>query len=108
MTLAVEAEQLVKHYSGRGGEVEAVRGVDLQVNEARSSASAQRRGQVDDRPDADDAHDDHLRLGPRRGHRRGRRSDGARRRIGVALQEAGLRPRQTGRELVVLQAASSA
>src|SRR4051812_47467922 len=29
--------------------------------------------------------------------------DGARRRIGVALQEAGLDPRQTGRELLVLQ-----
>jgi ABC-2 type transport system ATP-binding protein len=29
--LAVEAEQLVKHYSGRGGAVEAVRGVDLHV-----------------------------------------------------------------------------
>jgi ABC-2 type transport system ATP-binding protein len=30
--------------------------------------------------------------------------DAARRRIGVALQEAGLDPRQTGRELLVLQA----
>src|SRR4026207_994799 len=30
MTFAVEAEQLVKHYTGRGGDVEAVRGVDLQ------------------------------------------------------------------------------
>jgi ABC-2 type transport system ATP-binding protein len=29
--------------------------------------------------------------------------DAARRRIGVALQEAGLDPRQTGRELLVLQ-----
>jgi ABC-2 type transport system ATP-binding protein len=29
--------------------------------------------------------------------------DGARRRIGVALQEAGLDPRQTGRELLILQ-----
>ena len=32
MTLAVEAEQLVKHYTGRSGTVEAVRGVDLQVD----------------------------------------------------------------------------
>jgi ABC-2 type transport system ATP-binding protein len=32
-----------------------------------------------------------------------RRPDEARRRIGVALQEAGLDPRQTGRELLVLQ-----
>src|ERR671918_1722418 len=30
--------------------------------------------------------------------------DGARKRIGVALQEAGLDPRQTGRELLILQA----
>ncbi len=30
--------------------------------------------------------------------------DGARQRIGVALQEAGLDPRQTGRELLILQA----
>ena len=33
-----------------------------------------------------------------------RRPDAVRRRIGVALQEAGLDPRQTGRELLVLQA----
>ncbi|MDP8967191.1 MAG: ATP-binding cassette domain-containing protein, partial [Actinomycetota bacterium] len=32
-----------------------------------------------------------------------REPDAARRRIGVALQEAGLDPRQTGRELLVLQ-----
>jgi hypothetical protein len=29
MTYAIDAEQLVKHYAGRGGDVEAVRGVDL-------------------------------------------------------------------------------
>src|SRR3954463_11616979 len=33
MTFAVEADGLVKHYKGRGGTVEAVRGVDLQVRE---------------------------------------------------------------------------
>jgi ABC-2 type transport system ATP-binding protein len=106
MTLAVEAEQLVKHYTGRGGAVEAVRGVDLQVNEGEvfgflgpngagksttvrmlttlmtiTSGSARVAGvDVTANPDA------------------------ARRKIGVALQEAGLDPRQTGRELVVLQA----
>ena len=32
-----------------------------------------------------------------------REPDAVRRRIGVALQEAGLDPRQTGRELLVLQ-----
>src|SRR4029079_8158561 len=106
MPLAVEAEQLVKHYSGRGGTVEAVRGVDLQVNEGEvfgflgpngagksttvrmlttlmtiTSGTARVAG-IDVTKDP----------------------DGARRRIGVALQEAGLDPRQTGRELIVLQA----
>jgi ABC-2 type transport system ATP-binding protein len=33
MTYAIEAEQLVKHYTGRGGDVEAVRGVDLHVRQ---------------------------------------------------------------------------
>ena len=105
MTLAVEADQLVKHYSGRGGAVEAVRGVDLHVADGEvfgflgpngagksttvrmlttlmtiTSGSARVAG-VDVAADP----------------------DGARRRIGVALQEAGLDPRQTGRELLVLQ-----
>jgi len=106
MTLAVEAKGLVKHYSGRGGVVEAVRGVDLQVDAGEvfgflgpngagksttvrmlttlmsiTSGSASVAG-VDVAADP----------------------DGARRRMGVALQEAGLDPRQTGRELLVLQA----
>ena len=106
MTLAVEAEQLVKHYTGRGGAVEAVRGVDLRVGEGEvfgflgpngagksttvrmlttlmtiTSGSARVAG-VDVTADPDEA----------------------RRKIGVALQEAGLDPRQTGRELVILQA----
>src|SRR3954454_8635670 len=106
MTAAVEAEQLVKHFSGRSGEVDAVRGVDLQVNGGEvfgflgpngagksttvrmlttlmsiTSGSARVAG-IDVTADP----------------------DGARRRIGVALQEAGLDPRQTGRELLVLQA----
>jgi ABC-2 type transport system ATP-binding protein len=106
MTLAVEADQLVKHYSSRGAVVEAVRGVDLAVGAGEvfgflgpngagksttvkmlttlmsiTSGSARVAGvDVAGNPDA------------------------ARRRIGVALQEAGLDPRQTGRELVTLQA----
>jgi ABC-2 type transport system ATP-binding protein len=104
--LAVQAEQLVKHYSGRGGDVEAVRGVDLRVQEGEvfgflgpngagksttvrmlttlmtiTSGSARVAG-VDVAADP----------------------DAARARIGVALQEAGLDIRQTGRELVILQA----
>jgi ABC-2 type transport system ATP-binding protein len=106
MTLAIEAEQLVKRYTGRGGDVEAVRGVDLRAEEGEvfgflgpngagksttvrmlttlmtiTSGSARVAG-VDVTADPDTA----------------------RQRIGVALQEAGLDPRQTGRELVMLQA----
>ncbi len=106
MTLAVQAEQLVKLYTGRAGEVEAVRGVDLEVGEGEvfgflgpngagksttirmlttlmsiTSGSAHVAG-IDVAADP----------------------DAARRGIGVALQEAGLDPRQTGRELLVLQA----
>jgi ABC-2 type transport system ATP-binding protein len=102
---AVEAEGLVKTYRGREGTVEAVRGVDLRVdggeifgflgpNGAGKSttvrmlttllsitAGSARVAGID------------VALEP----------DAVRRRIGVALQEAGLDPRQTGRELLVLQ-----
>jgi len=102
---AVEAEGLVKTYRGREGTVEAVRGVDLHVdggeifgflgpNGAGKSttvkmlttllsitAGSARVAGID------------VALEP----------DAVRRRIGVALQEAGLDPRQTGRELLVLQ-----
>src|SRR3954451_2808226 len=100
---AVEARDLVKHYDG---DVKAVRGVDLRVargevfgflgpNGAGKSTTVRMlttlltitSGEawvsgIDVKSDP----------------------DGVRRRIGVALQEAGLDPRQTGRELLVLQA----
>ncbi len=103
---AVEAEALVKRYDGRDGGIEAVRGVDLSVrtgevfgflgpNGAGKSTTVKmlttlltitsgtaRVAGVDVRTDPDEV----------------------RRRIGVALQEAGLDPRQTGRELLILQA----
>jgi ABC-2 type transport system ATP-binding protein len=105
-TLAVEAAQLVKKYTGRGSDVEAVRGVDLAVRAGEvfgflgpngagksttvrmlttlmsiTSGSARVAGiDVTAHPDE------------------------ARRKIGVALQEVGLDERQTGRELLVLQA----
>jgi ABC-2 type transport system ATP-binding protein len=106
MTLAVEAEGLVKHYTGRGGEVEAVRGVDLQVgtgdvfgflgpNGAGKSTTVRMLTTL-------------MTITSGSGRVAGidvtAAPDAARRRIGVALQEAGLDPRQTGRELVVLQA----
>jgi ABC-2 type transport system ATP-binding protein len=104
--VAVRAEALVKHYSSRNGDVEAVRGVDLTVEAGEvfgflgpngagksttvkmlttlltiTSGTAEVAGiDVASRPDE------------------------VRRRIGVALQEAGLDPRQNGRELLILQA----
>src|SRR6478672_10710558 len=105
MTLAVEADQLVKHYSGRGGVVEAVRGVDLRIaagevfgflgpNGAGKSTTVRMLTTL-------------LTITAGTAHVAGidvaREPDAARRRMGVALQEAGLDPRQTGRELLVLQ-----
>ncbi len=102
---AVEANGLVKTYSSRSEEVEAVRGVDLRIeagevfgflgpNGAGKSTTVRmlttlltitsgtaRVAGVDVAQDPDEV----------------------RRRIGVALQEAGLDPRQTGRELLILQ-----
>jgi ABC-2 type transport system ATP-binding protein len=101
---AVRAEGLVKHYEGREGTVEAVRGVDLEIrpceifgflgpNGAGKSTTVRMlttlltitagRAEV---AGVDVAAD----------------PDAARQKIGVALQEAGLDPRQTGRELLTL------
>ena len=106
MADAIEAEQLVKTFESRAETVEAVRGVDLRVrsgeifgflgpNGAGKSTTVRmlttlstitsgraRVAGVDVTTDPDET----------------------RRRIGVALQEAGLDPRQTGRELLTLQA----
>ena len=101
----IRAARLVKTFAGGGTTVEAVRGVDLAVRSGEifgflgpngagksttvrmlttlmtiTSGSASVAG-VD------------VAANP----------DGARHKIGVALQEAGLDPRQTGRELLVLQ-----
>ena len=101
---AVLAEGLVKHYEGKDGDVEAVRGVDLRIrtgeifgflgpNGAGKSTTVRMlttlltitagRAEVAGVDVAGDP-------------------DGVRRKIGVALQEAGLDPRQTGRELLHL------
>jgi ABC-2 type transport system ATP-binding protein len=101
----VEAEALVKHYSSRTGVIEAVQGVDLRVeagevfgflgpNGAGKSTTMRMLTTL---------------LSITSGTARvagvdvAREPDAVRRRIGVALQEAGLDPRQTGRELLVLQ-----
>ncbi len=104
-TAAVLTARLVKHYRGRGGVVEAVRGVDLRVeagevfgflgpNGAGKSTTVRMLTTLLSITSGtacvagvDVAADPHA----------------ARRRMGVALQEAGLDPRQTGRELLVLQ-----
>ncbi len=102
---AVQTRGLVKHYPGKSGAIEAVRGVDLQVragevfgflgpNGAGKSTTVRMLTTL-------------LSITAGTAHVAGidvaRDPDAARRRIGVALQEAGLDPRQTGRELLVLQ-----
>jgi ABC-2 type transport system ATP-binding protein len=101
---AVRTEGLVKHYNGRDVTVEAVRGVDLEVrtgeifgflgpNGAGKSTTVRMLTTL-------------LSITSGRAEVAGadvvRNPDEARRRIGVALQEAGLDPRQTGRELLVM------
>ena len=106
MTLAVEARGLVKQYRGRAGTVDAVRGVDLAVgagevfgflgpNGAGKSTTVRMLTTLMS-----------ITAGTARvaGVDVMAEPDRARRRIGVALQEAGLDLRQTGRELLVLQA----
>jgi ABC-2 type transport system ATP-binding protein len=101
---AVLAEDLVKRFTGREGDVDAVRGVDLAVrvgeifgflgpNGAGKSTTVRMPTTL-------------LSITSGRAEVMGtdvaRDPDEARRRIGVALQEAGLDPRQTGRELLLL------
>ena len=106
MKLAVEAHGLVKQYHGRSGTVDVVRGVDLAVaagevfgflgpNGAGKSTTVRMLTTLMS-----------ITSGTARvaGVDVMAEPDAARRRIGVALQEAGLDPRQTGRELLVLQA----
>ena len=102
---AVLAEGLVKHYTGREGTVEAVRGRGPGgPAPARSSASSGPNGAG--KSTTVRMLTTLLTITSGRAEVAGvdvaRDPDEARRRIGVALQEAGLDPRQTGRELLVL------
>jgi ABC-2 type transport system ATP-binding protein len=102
---AVDAQGLVKTYRSRAGTVEAVRGVELRVeageifgflgpNGAGKSTTVKMLTTL-------------LSITAGTAHVAGldvaREPDAVRTRIGVALQEAGLDARQTGRELLVLQ-----
>ena len=106
MDVAVEAEALVKDYRSRAGVVKAVRGVDLQVKSGEIFGFLGPNGAGKSTT---------IRMlttlltitsGTARvaGVDVAREPDAARRAMGVALQEAGLDPRQTGRETLVLQA----
>jgi ABC-2 type transport system ATP-binding protein len=103
--VAVEAEALVKHYKSRAGVVEAVRGVDLHVDAGEvfgflGPNGAGKSTTVRMLTTLLSITSGTARVG---GVDVARDPDGARRLMGVALQEAGLDPRQTGRELLVLQ-----
>ena len=106
MDVAVEAEALVKDYRSRNDVVKAVRGVDLQVKSGEIFGFLGPNGAGKSTT---------IRMlttlltitsGTARvaGVDVAREPDAARRAMGVALQEAGLDPRQTGRETLVLQA----
>jgi ABC-2 type transport system ATP-binding protein len=103
--VAVRAEGLVKHYGSRSGVIEAVRGVDLRIetgevfgflgpNGAGKSTTVKMLTTLLSITAGSAAV---------AGVDVARQPDAARHRMGVALQEAGLDPRQTGRELLVLQ-----
>jgi len=106
MTYAVEAESLVKHYSSRKDAVEAVRGVDLQVAEGEVFGFLGPNGAGKSTTVRMLTTLLSITSGTARvaGVDVAAEPDRARRKIGVALQEAGLDGRQTGRETLVLQA----
>ena len=105
MSSAIRAVALMKTYKGRDGEVEAVRGVDLDVasgeifgflgpNGAGKSTTIRMLTTLMTITSG---------TAEVAGVDVGSDPDKVRRKLGVALQEAGLDPRQTGRELLVLQ-----
>src|SRR3954462_10528496 len=103
--VAVQAEGLVKTYSGRSGTVEAVRGVDLRVDAGEvfgflGPNGAGKSTTVKMLTTLLSITDGTARVA---GVDVARQPDEVRRRIGVALQEAGLDARQTRRELLERQ-----
>jgi ABC-2 type transport system ATP-binding protein len=101
---AVLAEGLVKHYTGGEGTVEAVRGVDLQVDTGEVFAFLGPNGAGKSTTVRMLTTLLSITAGCAKvaGVDVVENPDRARAKIGVALQEAGLDPRQTGRELLTL------
>jgi ABC-2 type transport system ATP-binding protein len=102
---AVEAEGLVKHYPSRTGLIEAVRGVDLRIETGEvfgflGPNGAGKSTTVRMLTTLLSITEGRARVG---GVDVAAEPDAARRKMGVALQEAGLDPRQSGRELLILQ-----
>src|ERR1700742_783435 len=99
--VAVQAQGLVKHY----GDVEAVRGVDLRVERGEVFGFLGPNGPG--KSTTVKMLTTLLSITAGTAHVAGvdvtKDPDAARRKMGVALQEAGLDPRQSGRELLVLQ-----
>jgi len=101
----VRTSALVKHYRSRSGVVEAVRGIDLEVTEGEifgflGPNGAGKSTTVRMLTTLLTITSGTAEVG---GVDVARHPDAARQRMGVALQEAGLDPRQTGRELLTLQ-----
>jgi ABC-2 type transport system ATP-binding protein len=103
--VAVEATGLFKTYRGRSGTIEAVRGVDLHVREGEVFGFLGPNGAGKSTTVRMLTTLLSITAGTARvaGLDVAAEPDAVRRRIGVALQEAGLDQRQTGRELLVLQ-----
>jgi ABC-2 type transport system ATP-binding protein len=103
--LAVETVGLVKQDRSRGGTVDAVRGVDISVHEGEVFGFLGPNGAGKSTTVKMLTTLLSITSGTARvaGVDVARDPSAARRRMGVALQEAGLDPRQTGRELLVLQ-----
>jgi|SRR4051812_20897443 ABC-2 type transport system ATP-binding protein len=104
--LAVEAKALVKTFRARSATVEAVRGVDLAVNHGEIFGFLGPNGAGKSTTVRMLTTLTSITSGTARvaGVDVGSAPDAVRARIGVALQEAGLDKRQTGREILSLQA----
>ena len=106
MTPAIEVSGLVKTFRAKSGDIEAVKGVDLQVEQGEVFGFLGPNGAGKSTTVKMLTTLLSITAGTARvaGIDVARDPNGVRRKIGVALQEAGLDPRQTGRELVTLQA----